>query len=496
MSNKGQAKVSRRRYNLETIVFRAQQEVTVPVAINIPASTQYLLHPVLVMPADKRTVQVGPGKIRVQGQLEGLLSCVDGDEVVHSLQVPPMEFMAAFTAPALGVGVKIEADAVFEAVEVDRGDDNVANITACVIVSVLVYKQEDTEFVTAVSGESILGETRSIKLQHVIKETETERALKIHLDVGAGVKTVGTDVCIGNLSWQVAEGQLTAEGVAMVRVLYLAGGQMGILEGSQDFELELDFEDQEVSDSNLSCSIAKTQLNVGPEGSGLEVDLTLKIKAVGYREQAGEYLANLVGADSLDQDLHLRNRIGESEYKINLDGTCQFPGDPQSIDVVLPRVRILEVKALDEKVLVRGLLSLNIYYTDESELKRVLVQEEEFSQFLELKGCENGFKVKAWVWPETGICEDERYMVPVLLRVEVEDEMEFNAITDVHVVDVEAIPQNASVILYVAAREDCLFTVARKFNITQEMLREYNGITEIHPGQKLLIPIYQLKAKV
>lgn len=39
MSNSGLAKVSRRRYNLETVVFSAQQEVTVPAGLKIPVST-------------------------------------------------------------------------------------------------------------------------------------------------------------------------------------------------------------------------------------------------------------------------------------------------------------------------------------------------------------------------------------------------------------------------------------------------------------------------
>jgi hypothetical protein len=407
-----------------------------------------------------------------------------------------MEFMAAFTAPALRPGTAIEAESVIESVEVDRGEDNVANITAFITVSVWASKQVETDLVTAVSGDSVSGEARTIKLQHVLKETETEKALNMSLGTGLGVKPVGTDVCIGNLGWQVIDGQLAVEGVAMVRVFYIADGQLGITEGSQAFELELDFDAPDVTDSTLACHLVKTQVMAGPKGEGFEVDLTLKIKAVGYREQTGEYLANLVGADTMDRDFHLRNRIGESEFKLNLDGTCQFPSEPQSLDVVLPRVRILEVKALDEKVLVRGLLSLNVFYTDENELQRVLVQEEEFSQFFELKGCETGFEVKAWAWPETGICLDGRYMVPLLLRVEVTEEMEFSAITDVHIVDPEALPQNASVILYVAKKEDSLFTVARKFNITHELLMDYNGITEVHHGQKLLIPVYQQKTKV
>jgi len=495
MSKASPAKVSRRRINLETVVFSAQQEVTVPVVIKIPAGTQYLLHPILMLPKHKLTIQQGPGKIRVLGQLEGMLSCVDSSETVRTLPVPPMEFMAAFTAPVLPPGAKVSADAVIQGVEVDRDEDNVANITAFVSVDVWVLNREETEIITDVAADSLIAERQSIKLQHIIKEIQAEKKLNFTVAM-ADAEPGGTELCIANLSWQVVDGKLSARGVVLANVLCLGESQgIGIAQGSEEFELEMDFGTAEITESMLHCyplTVTST-----PGESGLKMEIVLQAVAMGYREEAGEYLTNLIGADSLDKTLHLRNRIGESEFKLNLDGLCQFPVEPAVINVVLPKVRIIEVKAMDEKVLVRGMLSLNIYYTDEDEQKRVLVQEEEFNQFFELQGCTPDYNVTAWAWPETGECSDERYSVPVLLRVEVIEDVEFTAVTDIHMVDPEFIPVDASVVLYIVKQEDNLFTIAKKFNISQEMLREYNGmvVDEVHPGQKLMVPIYSLKYK-
>lgn len=493
MSNKGQAKVSRRRFNLETVVFSAQQEVTVPAGIKIPADTQYLLQPVLVMPAERRAIQTGPGKIRVTGQLEGFLSCVDDNEAVHSLAIPPLEFMAGFAAPNLPKGAKIEADAVIDAVEVDRGDDNVANITAFVQVSVRASVQEETELVSSVTGDSLSPDPRVIKLQHILKEVEAEKSLKIQ--VGKVGDIVATDLCIGNLSWQVVDGQLNGEGVAMLKLYHLTDqGTVGITNASKEFGLELDFDSPEVADSTLKCDPVSVSINTTEEGA--DVELTLKAKGLGYREQAGDYLADLQGADSIRKDLHIRNRIGESEFKVNLEGNYQLPLESGVVDTLIPRVRVLEVKALDEKVMVRGLLTLNLYYKDE-DLNRVYVQEQEFTQFFDLKGCESGFKVRVWAWPEAATCYEGKYMAALLLRVEVYDEVEFSAVTDVHVIDPGLTPPNASVILYIVRKGDNLFTIARKFNITKALLLDYNGINEdsIYPGQKILVPVYMQKIK-
>lgn len=493
MSKSGLAKVSRRRFNLETVVFSAQQEVTVPAGLKIPVSTQFLLQPLLVIPKEKIVTQSGLGKVRVQGQLEGFLSYVDGDEMVGTLPVPPIEFIASFAAPTALQDTRLEANVSLEGVEVDRGDEE-ANIIAYLRVAILALRREETELVTAISGNNLSVESRGIKLQHIIKEAEVEKTLSISLPQVAG-KPVATDLCLGNLGWQVIEGRLSAQGVALVKAYYLTEtGRLDIAEGGSEFELEIDFAAPEISDSTLQCVPAKTTIVTAAEGQ--ECQLLIKVRAKGYQEQTGEYITNVIGADSVNKTIQLRNRVGESEFKLTLDGECQFPMEPKSIDLVLPKIRLIETEAMDEKVQIRGLLSLHFYYTTEDEQRRVMVQEEEFNHYLDVKGCAMGYSVTAWAWPEQGVYTQENYTTPILLRVEVVEDVEHDAVSDVHIVDPNFIPVNASVILYITGKEDSLFSVARKFNISQDRLLEYNGLTgvaELHPGQKLLVPIYELK---
>jgi LysM repeat protein len=264
--------------------------------------------------------------------------------------------------------------------------------------------------------------------------------------------------------------------------------------GSKEFDLELDFDAPEITESSLACTF--TSVDLSADGSELELVLVLKAIATGYREESAEYITSLTGADSQQRTVQLRNRIGEGEYKVTLDGSCPFASIPQAIDLVLPQVRILESQALESKILVRGLLTLDVYYFDDSGQRRVLVQEEEFSQFFDFEGSGKGYSVKSWAWPEGGNCADGHYTVPVRIRAEVVEEAEFRAVTDVHVVDPFQVPANASVILYAAKTGDSMFSVARKFNTTQELLCKYNGLSEqdcLRPGQKILIPVYQTR---
>lgn len=283
----------------------------------------------------------------------------------------------------------------------------------------------------------------------------------------------------------------------MSKVYSISGeGKLAFLTASQDFKLEMDFAAPEVGESSLDCFFEKVSLKTVDEGTALELNMTLHAKAKGYTQQIAEYVSSITGADSQQKKIELRNRIGESEFKLNLEGNCPFASTPQDIGLVLPRVRITEAQALEGKILLRGLLTLNIYYTDENNLSRVMVQEEEFSQFFDLPGSLRGYGVKSWVWPEGADCSQGRYTVPVLARVEVFEDVEFTAVTDVHVVDPSHIPAAASVILYTVKKGDDLFSIARRFNTTQELLRGYNnllGDEGLVPGEKLIIPVYQIK---
>lgn len=497
MPRKDQAKVSRREYTLETVVFSAQQEVTVPASIKIPEGTQYMLQPLLMLPKDRLTIIQGPRKIRVQGELEGILSCVGSAEEVSTLAVPALEFMAAFTAPALGAEVRLEADLKFDGVEVDQGEGSVANITAYIIISLRAVQTQGMEIVTAVNGGDLQVETNSVRVQNILEEIPTQQAISMQLSLPPETAPAATELSIGNLSWQVDEGRLTAEGIILAKVYCLTGeGKIDLLTGRQDISFEMDFAAPEVRESSLDCSFEGVSLTTVDQGAAIELSFGLKATAKGYSQQIAEYVSSIAGADSQQKKVQLRNRIGESEFKMNLEGNCPFASTPQDIELVLPRVRIIEAQPLEGKILVRGLLTLNIFYTDDNQMRRVMVQEEEFSQFFDLAGSLRGYAVRPWVWPEGADCSQGRYTVPVLIRVEVFEEVEFMPITDVHVVDPSQVPAHASVILYTVKSGDSLFSIARRFNTTQELLWGYNKISEAEglvPGDKLIIPVYQIK---
>lgn len=497
MSLIDQAKISRRQINLETVVYSAEQEVTVPVNIKIPEGTQYLLQPILMLPKDKLLALPGPGKVRVQGLLAGILSYVDSSEQVHTLAMPGQEFFASFSLNDPGLAVRYDVDVKVDGAEVDRGEGSVANITVYLVIRLQVLRTETVEFVTGVSDSSVQTKTSSIRLQEIIKTAAIRQAIVLQLPLLPGATPAGVELCMANLNWQVEMGKLTAGGLVLAKAYCLgADGSVDVAIGQEDFSLELDFGSPEATESSLSYSFESIKQTIEAEGAGLEISLTLLLNATGYKDQIAEYVTGLSGADSQLVTVRLHNRIGEGEFKLALEGDCPLSDMAHTLEPVLPKVRVIEAQALENKVLVRGLLTLYAYYLDETKQRRVIVQEEEFSQFFDLVGCARGNTVNAWAWAEAVECRDGRYRVATLMRVEASEEQEVTVVSDVHVVDPNQAPVNASIILYTVKKGDSLFSVARRFNTTQELLWEWNNLSEqdgLELGQKLLIPVYQTK---
>lgn len=488
------AKVSRRKLTLKTTVFTGEQEVTVPASVRIPESAQYLLKPAMLLSKDKLVVTEAPGKVRVHGVLEGFISYVDDSEAVHTLPAPAMEFVAAFATPVLNGNVVYEAHGEIDGVEADQGE-GLANITVYIIIYLRGAQAEELELALGAEEDGIY-RTDCVSCQQLIEEGYKRETIEMELATIPGTTPVGFDLCLANLSWQVEDGRLTANGVIMAKAHRLTeAGEILVIHGEQDYSLAVDFDSAEIQEGYLDCNFEKVAEVQGPEESLLRLGITLGIHATGYRSEVLEYLTSVADADCQFRTIQLRNRIGESEFKVSLEGDCFFASPPQSIELVLPQVRIIETQALESKVLVRGLLSLNIYFTDDNGLKRVLVQEEEFSQFLDLEGSAKDYHAKTWAWADRAECVEGRYFVSVLIRVEVVEDLAFTAITDIHIVDPTQTAK-ASVILYTVKASDSLFSVARKFNTTQELLWEYNGLSEqqeLGKGQKLIIPIYKTK---
>ncbi|MTI96813.1 MAG: LysM peptidoglycan-binding domain-containing protein [Firmicutes bacterium] len=492
--------VDRNKFQLQKVIAQSTQEVTVPASLPVPDNVQYLLKPIL-FPVGMESVQIDNGKVRVQGQLGGLVCGINEDESVIPIGVEPVQYSASFPLPMVCETDRVMVDAVVETVEVDKDEQGRANIIAFVSVTVTVSRIEEVSLVTDVSGAKDV-EKEEQTLQVIVCTAEELRELNHQVGLPVPAEQIlATQVQVTNLNWQVLESQVAVEG-KVSGVIYFAQQtkkQLATRMFEREFSHTLPVEG-EVSEAIVTCAPQLASAILNSNNSGVDLTINLGLYVQGYREVRLELLSGVGGADFETISFAVTNRVGESEFRMNLDGHFQISEESATVLSAIPEVRVLETTALDEKIMVRGVLSLLIFYAVDDETTRAIVREDEFNQFFALSGSVTGMTAQAQAWCEESsfVLEngEVQYTVPALFRVDVKESLELNPIVDLHIVDPHAVRANASVVLYRTQTGENLFAVAKKFNVTQQMLRDCNRVPEgeqLPAGTKLTIPLYLAK---
>lgn len=490
-----------RTLRLDMVRARSEQEVTVPIEVQLPANVQYLLQPVLLLPPDKQSVEISQGKVRFQAQLQGFVCGVDDDERVVLVPLPVQNVMTSFAVPKLKPTARVKVSPVVQATEVDRDESNKADILAYVKVTLQATEEQEIKVFCESDQFGVAARTETYRLQLANGLAEATKTVKEQIDLNAGVETIlGTEAWVANLSWEVEDGMAEVNGQAWLRVYYVPEGEktLNVAETQRDFAVSLDFGQADPLEAKLDCAVKSVNAVATEEGKQIDLTAVIAVNARGYTEESLAVVTGLDGADYLAGSYNVANRVGESEFRLNLEGQLQLPESADEIVAIYGRTRLLEATALEDKVLARGMLTLQIWYSCQGQ-KRVMVQEEEYSHFFALEGCRPQYQIEAWVWPGTVQVQEDSYSATVTLRVEVAEQAAISPVVDVHIVD-ETTPMSASYIVYRVARGDTLFGVAKKFNVTQQLLRQANEMAEAEqpaPGTKLIIPVYQTRyAKV
>lgn len=480
---------------LDIVKARSEQEVTVPIEVQLPADVQYLLQPVLEMPPEKQVVEASQGKVRFQAQLQGFIAGVNDDETVVTTVLPSKTVMTSFVLPELSAKTKIKVKPVITATEVDRGENNRADILAYVKVNLQALEEEEVNLLTDAEDIGVKFHTKMLHLQRPAGLAAEElKTVKESVELPQPAEIIMTkEAWITNLGWDVEDGVIQVNGQVWFRVYYEPVGDKALKFAvmQRDFLLSMDLGSAEPTAANVDCALKNLAASIGEDGMTIELTAVLSLEARGYCEESLAIVTGLDGADCLTRHLVVANRIGESEFNLALEGPLQLPQAEGEIEQILGRARLLEATPLEDKVMVRGMLTLQVWYNLQGQ-QRIMVQEEEFSHVFALEGCTAAYDIQAWVCPAIVQHDAKKYTAPIILRIAVTEQVDFSPVVDVHIVDADA-PIQASYIVYRVKKEDTLFGVAKKFNIPRELLLKANDLTsaEPAPGAKLIIPAYR-----
>lgn len=160
-------------------------------------------------------------------------------------------------------------------------------------------------------------------------------------------------------------------------------------------------------------------------------------------------------------------------------------------------VCITDRKVLEDKVVVEGILNVNVLYKSNDEEKYVATAQEEipFTCAIEMAGTKINMNCVCKAYLESIDVDIEagnisvRAIVKVYCRVNYVSHRKF--LVSVNAIEGEIPPKKASVTIYSVQAGDTLWKIAKKYNTTIEVIAKINDIenpNEIKVGEKLIIP--------
>lgn len=323
-----------------------------------------------------------------------------------------------------------------------------------------------------------------------------------------------TDITVANKDVRLANGRANITGEIFLTTLYKGDSEDSIIEF---MECEIPFNGvveapsaREDMYADIVLHVQDQYIQVRPDQDGedrvIEAEISIGVK---LKVHSAEKIEILEDAYCINQQLLIsktpvkfprlicRNRNQATIKEIvQIDGHCP---DILQIFQVKGRAKLDDIKVIDDKVIVEGIIDADVLYVAESDdtplysLQTTLP----YRQVIETKDAKPDMNVGVDISVDhvtfnmlSGREIELRFLLS--FHVHVTEEKEMNIITDIDFLemDKEVLDGMASMTVYVVQKGDTLWKIAKKYNTEIDELLSVNEIEDpnkIYPGQKLLI---------
>lgn len=379
-----------------------------------------------------------------------------------------------------------------------------------------VYKIYNFEIVKDITGVSdIQIQKNPASLDKVAGTASGDLIAKCHMEVPSDKPQIGSvlqlKVNIHKNNVTVEEGKIKIDVSTDVKIIYKAMNtkDLAVLEDDEAVTKEIDMDKATpLMDSYTDFKIDAVEYDIKEDDIGEKriIDMEVLVKTstrLMYKEEMDmiedAYSPTVITEiDRKDYELNVMHGQAFSQTVVKSD--IEISKDmPKVKDIVscLGNVCITEKKIVEDKVVIDGVLNVDIIYKSSDETKCINVASEEipFTCNVDIPGTKIDMYGAAKVNLESIECNLEAYNIAVkavitaYARVNYMVHKEF--IVGINASEGEKPGKKASITIYVVQQGDTLWKIAKKYNTTIDDLIKINEIDNpdlLNPGQKLIIP--------
>lgn len=462
--------------------------------------------------------EVEQDRILVEGQVEySVIYLAREEEGLGANQVTYTDKLSNFVDIA-GAEHRMVCDAQceLEHINVNIINERKISIESYLRTKCHVSKNESFEFVKDIEGTGDLqSKKKPDKLEKLICSKEINLPAKTELKVGMDKPQIGKvlkyNVLLHKKDVKVSEDKLQVSCFCKIEVVYRAHQSRELVVLEDDVYITKDegivgltSEMTPVFDFSLTNAEYRVVQDDLGEARIVDVEAIIDASVRVYKTEEIEVLDDAyspVKNMELKKDKYtmvnmLGQKVNETIVKDNIYLDESDP-DPIQIISVDGKVSALEKKILDNKVLLEGILKVDVIYkcSDEEKYLAKITSEIPFNSSVDIQHSKEGMHcdVKGYLDNIQASIEAHTIAIKAVVCTNAKFKcvVEKQYIKEVEEKEGEKPTKDASIIIYVIQKGDTLWDLAKKYNTTMDELANINSIENLEglsAGEKIIIP--------
>lgn len=405
--------------------------------------------------------------------------------------------------------------------EIEHIDCNIINerkieIEGILNVSGEVYKNYNVDIIRDIDASNniqmLKKPTTVDKMVGIIEEElEGKATVKISMDKPQVGKSLKTNVYLHKCEVVLNEGKANISAFAKVQMLYRGMDSKDIVLAEEDIYMSKEVVREDIGinmKSMTNCDIKDVDISIKQDDLGenriLEIEVKADVDVKLMNKEQYDVIedayspTNVIEINKETYDLNVLH--GMNEMDIIVKDNIQIPSDnPMATQCIMSKgdVVVTDKKLVEDKVVVEGIVKVNVIYRAKDEEKPVYTVGDElpFTATIDIAGTKIDMagQVKANLESIDASIEADTIAVKAVVHIwaKVSYNQSKDFMTALNKSEENPPSKKASITIYVVQKGDTLWTIAKRYYTTIEDLVKVNDIKDpnvIKVGDKILIP--------
>ncbi|MCF6464317.1 DUF3794 and LysM peptidoglycan-binding domain-containing protein [Clostridium sp. Cult2] len=402
-----------------------------------------------------------------------------------------------------------EVKSSLEYIEYEQEDERKISLKAFIK---LMGKVEETNLVEIIQGvtkdESLQVLKEKVKYNDVLGREESYALIQEAFEIGENQPTIEeilkVDLHPYEKEYSISADRIILSGIVEASIIYFGGNKLNSIKKEIPFTHFIELTNLEYDSKcqlNMEVVSGEYEIRENLQGDLKIVDLEIKVK-IGSKIYNQKEKEVIIDAYSTNRKINLETeeiRVIENIKDIidreNISKDLTGKGFKEIYTIEANPV-IIDNQYVEDKIMVEGILTLNIYYLDDIKDEIMTLKEEvPFKSYITTEGLNKDIIINT----ETNL-EDLNYNLrgdtlsingTLKNHIFINRERKINIVSEIEETEVLIDKKNRpSIIIYMVQRDDILWDIAKRYNTTVDEIIESNNIispSNLMPGEKIII---------